>query len=225
LAFLFSTVNIFPEFLEKNYKDSFLASLFNFKFYSGIKEGVYLSQQNFSSSKNSLGSKKSNIYVRLEPDTADYYSGNTEFLDNLLISLSISNNVKILPRNKEQSMRFNDSKFSNIEIATKPLTLENIYENCDLFIGAGGSMSRELAFLNITTLSIYQDELLEVDKFLVSKKLMHHNPAPKYEDIELLLHNSKVDIDNELIEKGLSAFNLINAVVNDLRQLENKNAS
>ena len=40
---------------------------------------------------------------------------------------------------------------------------------------------------------------------------MHHNPAPTYKDIELLLHDSKADIDNELLKKGLSAFNLINA--------------
>ena len=223
LAFPFATVNILPEFLEKNFRDNWLTQFFDFKYYKGIKEGIYLSQCNFPTKKNLLNSEKPNIYVRLEPDSADYYSGNTRFLNELLVNLSILNKVVILPRNERQSLRFKGSEFSTIEVAYSPLSLEDIYQNCDLFIGAGGSMSRELAFLNISTLSIYQDDLLEVDKFLVAKNIMYHNPEPTLDYIESLILNKDRNFDNELIYKGRSAFNLIMHTVESFDHHGNKN--
>ena len=46
--------------------------------------------------------------------------------------------------------------------------------NCDLFIGAGGTMTREAAVLGIPTISVYQDTLLDVDNYLIQKGHMIH---------------------------------------------------
>ena len=40
-------------------------------------------------------------------------------------------------------------------------------------------MTRELAILGIPTISVYQDDLLEVDKFLLEENLMMHEPNLK----------------------------------------------
>lgn len=225
LAFPFATVNILPEFLENKFKDNWFTKFYNFKYYKGIKEGIYLSQYDFQTKKPLLNSKKYNIFVRLEPDSADYYSGSTRFLDKLLVNLAISHNIVILPRNEKQRLRFNSAEFFNIEVADRPLSLEDIYQNCDLFIGAGGSMSRELAFLNTLTLSIYQDNLLEVDIFLVTQNIMHHNPKPTLDYINSILLNKERTSNNELMSKGQSSFSLIINTVKSFDDYENINGS
>lgn len=220
LAFPFATVNLLPEYLANKYTNIWFSSLLKFKFYSGIKEGIYLSQENFLLEKNVQGLAKPSIYVRLEPDSADYYSGDTEFLDELLIQLSAVSDVVILPRNERQKLRFQNPKFSGIEVSNNPLSLEFVASKCDVFIGAGGSMSRELAFLSVTTLSIYQGDLLEVDKFLVSNKFMHHNTKPTFADVVSLIEHKRIGTNDELLKKGVSAFKLITNTVHELGVLE-----
>ena len=220
LAFPFATVNLLPEALANKYSNVWFSFLLNFKFYSGIKEGVYLSQRDFLVKKNVQGLAKPRIYVRLEPDSADYYSGDTEFLDELLIQLSAVSDVVILPRNERQKLRFQDSKFSRIEVSDRPLSLDYVAEKCDVFMGAGGSMSRELAFLNVTTLSIYQGDLLEVDKYLVSNKFMQHNIKPTFGDVVSLIAHRPDGTNEDLFRKGVLAFKLVMDTVHELGSAE-----
>ena len=88
--------------------------------------------------------------------------------------------------------------------------LKEIMSNCDLFIGAGGTMTREAAVLGIPTISIYQDELLDVDKYLIEKGYMIHN---KNMDaafvIDFMEQIDKRPPDKELLEKGKAAYELI----------------
>ena len=216
LAFPFATINLFPEFLIDKFKNNFFAKLFKVKFYTGIKEGVYLSQSFQLIKKNYNSNEKANIYVRLEPETADYYSGNTDFLETLLVELSETSNVFVLPRNDRQKLHFKNSKFDGIKVIERPVGLKDIYFNCDLLIGAGGSMTRELALLNVTTLSIYQDDLLEVDKFLVNNNFMYHNTNPSAQEILTLVKNKQVTTNEELMKKGCIAYDHILQVVSDL---------
>lgn len=216
LAFPFATISLLPEFLIDKFKNNIFAKIFNIKFYKGVKEGVYLSQNTPSIKENFNPKEKANIYVRLEPDTADYYSGNTKFLDDLLIALSVNENVVILPRNKRQKLRFENQIFKDIKVVESTISFQEICSNCDLFIGAGGSMTRELALLNITTLSIYQGKLLEVDKYLVANNFMHHISNPTLEEVLLIIKNKQANINKKLLKKGCEAFNLIMQTVDEL---------
>jgi len=219
IAFKFATLNIIPEFLEKKADKLKWTSKYNIIFYPGIKEGIYLSHIDLTDSFESY--KKDTIYIRLEPWTAQYYSGDTEFMDPIIEELAKINKVVILPRSKEQIIHFKEKCFENVFVSETPITLNEIFKTSIIFIGAGGSMTRELAFLGVPTFSIYQDELLEVDKYLVENKFMYHDRNPKINNILDLINIKQVKDNQVLLEKGVKAFDLINNCL--LQCLNNKN--
>ena len=211
IAFRYATLNILPEFLREKAESLGWTKKFLVKFYPGIKEGVYLSKGDFDAikkEKKQLGDD-GKIYMRLEPWTAEYYSGNSDFLDPVIEQLSEKYSITILPRSEGQAQHFKQDKFAKLVVADKPITLEKIYSECKLFIGAGGSMTRELAFLGIPTLSVYQGDLLEVDKYLIENNYMYYKPRPKYEDILDIIENESAITVNHLYEKGTSAFDFV----------------
>ena len=101
-------------------------------------------------------------------------------------------------------------------VQSKPLSLEQIAGNCKLFIGAGGTMTRELAVLGIPTISVYQDELLDVDKYLIENNMMIHVPDLTGKiAFEYLESMNKKEPNKELLRKGEETYNLIkNLLIN-----------
>ena len=81
-------------------------------------------------------------------------------------------------------------------------------------------MTRELAFLGVPTLSVYQGELLSVDKYLINNGIMQYSPSPKMDDIEHLIKIRYLKSNMVLFEKGLKAFELIDK---ELKELRNNN--
>ncbi len=213
LAFRFATLNIIPEFLKSLSQKEQWDKKYKLMFYPGIKEGIYLSQSNIEG-KDSLVEQKKHIYIRLEPWTAQYYRGKNNFMDELIIKLKEQFPITILPRGELQSKHYQSKCFEGINVALKPIPLETIYFGCSLFIGAGGSMTRELAYLGVPTLSVYQDTLLEVDKFLVGNKYMYHSTNPTIQEIENIIGvHSSHPTNNKLSPKGIVAFEMINKKV------------
>ncbi len=60
--------------------------------------------------------------------------------------------------------------------STAALDIAEIAPDCDLFIGAGGTMTREMAVLGIPTISVYQEKLLDVDRHLMARDALLHRP-------------------------------------------------
>lgn len=71
-------------------------------------------------------------------------------------------------------------------------------------------MTREMAVLGIPTISVYQDELLDVDKFLLAEKAFLHKPALSAAEALAYLdfHNDKVP-NAALLKKGHDAYQMI----------------
>lgn len=149
-------------------------------FYPGVKEAIYLSQH--TELLSLTNGNKSKIYFRPEPQTAQYYKGPVNFFDDTLLELSKDFQVIVLPRDKDQMEYYEQDKFKSLTVSHKPVNLFNIVSDCLLFIGAGGSMTRELAILGIPVISIYQGKMLCVDQYLVDKGLMTVNPYFTYKD-------------------------------------------
>lgn len=184
-GFLFATIVVLPGVL-RNEKFAKKWPLKNkVTFYPGVKEAIYLSQQPelLSMTKG----EKRKIYFRPEPWNAQYYNGPLNFFDNSLLELSKNFTVTILPRDKNQRDYYMQDKFKALTVAQKPLPLRNIVLDCQLFIGGGGSMTRELAILGIPVISIYQEKMLCVDQYLVDKGLMTVNPYFTYKDYKSVL--------------------------------------
>ena len=216
LAFKFATMNMLPESLLSKAKELKWLEKYPVEFYPGIKEGIYLSQSNMTEKKNQKNQIKLKIFIRLEPWTAEYYNGNTDFMDTIIEKLNKKHEVVILPRSNEQINYFKNDNFSGVIICESPMYLETILDECKLFIGAGGSMTRELAFMGVPTLSVYQGELLSVDKYLIESGFMMYDSNPIIENIEELLNKQYSNNTNSMHEKGLEAFNLIDSKLKEM---------
>lgn len=212
IAFKFASLSLLPESLEDKAKKNNWVGKFRIKFYPGIKEGVYLSQRNIAIQRDIKNKQSKKIYLRPAPWTAQYYEGDNFFFDDIIKKLQHQYQIVLLPRDENQINHFCVDDFKKIEIARKPLTIEEIYNDCDLFIGAGGTMTRELAFLGTPTISIYQDQLLEVDKFLITLGYMKHSYHLSQDDISSILNN-KLIRKNALLDKGSEAFSYISKYV------------
>jgi predicted glycosyltransferase len=70
-------------------------------------------------------------------------------------------------------------------------------------------MTREMAIMGIPTISVYQGELLEVDKFLIGEMLMVHKPEISFKDVEDIIgSHSEQHVNMKLIDKGKQAYEL-----------------
>ncbi len=190
--------------------------------YPGVKEGIYLwsKGQAIQEKRNQNTSGKIKIYIRPEPQTAQYYSGKENFLDDTIIALQLKYSITVLPRDANQSKHYKQEKFHALTVPDKPLGFDAIAADCTIFIGAGGSMTRELAILGVPTISVYQDALLEVDQFLLSKDLMLHEPNLTPEKVVSYiesLQNKPPAL--ELMNKGKEAYNLFK---NEILKFEKK---
>jgi predicted glycosyltransferase len=212
-SFIFATQILIPEFLDiKKVKKQF-ARKSKIMQYPGVKEGIYLWNADIKRKK----SKDRKIYVRPEPWIAQYYKGALNFMDDMLKYLKTRANVIVLPRGKDQAIHYKKPEFSGIKVLDKPLTLKEIASDCSLFIGAGGTMTREMAVLGIPTISVYQDELLDVDKYLIEIGMMIHKPDLTGEfAFEYLESTAEKSPNNELLVKGKETYNLIKSYISKL---------
>lgn len=79
-----------------------------------------------------------------------------------------------------------------------------------MFIGAGGTMTREMAVLGIPTISVYQDELLDVDRYLLEVGAFSHKPQlTAAEALEYLEHATQQPPNRDLLRKGKDAYDLV----------------
>jgi len=213
-GFLFANKVILPVALKNEYFTKNWPLKMKVQFYPSVKESIYLSQQ--PDLLPLISGKKSVIYFRPEPWSAQYYDGPLNFFDETLLHLSAEYKIVVLPRDKNQIDHYKQAKFSRINVAEKPLKLEDIITNCLLFIGAGGSMTRELAVLGIPVISIYQAEMLCVDKYLVNKGLMKIKPDVTYSEINAILESGNHTKNGlSVLNEGKVSYTLIkNLIVN-----------
>ena len=213
-GFFYADHVLLPEALKK-----WASKKFFFKrtaFYPGVKEGIYTKKSN----KQQKSSKIPNLYFRPEPWHAQYLDFNKGTFDRMLKSLSVENKITILPRDKFQSEHFTNLENKNIIVLKGVKSVNEIAEDCDLFLGAGGSMTREFAIMGISTISLYQGSLLEVDKYLIQNKVLHSMKPNEVtiETISNLIKNSQILQKNcdLVLQQGLEARKIINDLVEHL---------
>ena len=201
ISFICAHMVFIPEFIPVESITNLLVKSKKVTQYPGVKEGIYLwkKYKGFAPPKHAV--KK--IYYRPEPYFAQYYKGKTNVLDDAIVELKDEFDIIILPRDNNQRRHFDDEKFKGVKVCHQPMTFDEIAADCSLFIGAGGTMTREMAVIGIPTVSIYQDELLDVDRFLISKGLMLHNPYINASQIREIINKSQARAsDMSLLNKG-----------------------
>lgn len=185
--------------------------------YPGVKEGIYLwsKYSSFVPAEHSV--KK--IYYRPEPYFAQYYKGKTNVLDDALVELKHDFEIIVLPRDNTQRQHYGDKRFDGIKVCQRPMSFDEIAADCTLFIGAGGTMTREMAVIGVPTVSIYQDSLLDVDRYLISEGLMLHNPNLNASQIREIINNAHAKpSDISLLSKGKEAYSQIKSCLLSLKK-------
>jgi len=174
IAFVFAQKILLPEALRQWTQNRFFSK--KVTFYPGVKEGIYINP----AQENPFNGQKV-IYFRPEPWHAQYHHFEAETFDNMLINLAEEYQIVILPRDHEQKAHFQklSSNFKNLTIPESVETVENISRKCSVFLGAGGSMTREFALMGVPTVSMYQGILLEVDKYLIQNRLLISQTDPQ----------------------------------------------
>lgn len=214
-GFLFATRVILPVALKAEAFTRKWPLRSKLSFYPSVKEAIYLSQQ--LELLSSRPKPKNTIYFRPEPWSAQYYEGPVNFFDNALLKLSATYEVVVLPRDQQQRDHYNEDRFAAITVPENPLSLQKIVSSCLLFIGAGGSMTRELAVLGIPVISIYQAELLQVDKYLVEKGLLKVNPNVTYEEVIDMIEQDKAgEMESTALNEGKESYALIQNLIGSL---------
>ncbi len=213
ISFVFTDQIMIPEFLDIKKVEKQWAKASKIIRYPGVKEGIYLWYYQPSVHSNFKIDNKENkkvIFIRPEPWTAQYYKGKRNFIDGLLMDLQNRFIIVLLPRGKKQEEHYRNEKFSGVIVPEKSISLAVIMDNCDLFIGAGGTMTREAAVLGVPTISIYQDSLLDVDNFLIKKGCMVHNKDLNAEFVINFMDKMEQRMpDKNLLRKGKEGYNLI----------------
>jgi uncharacterized protein len=218
ISFMFADTIMIPEHLDLSKIQKQGADPGKVIQYPGVKEGIYLwCLDGLDAKKTSVsaeGSGRKTIYVRPEPWTAQYYKGARNFLDQTLLELKDDFRLVLLPRGEIQKAYYQHKRFNGLDVVEASLGLAEIIADCDLFIGAGGTMTREAAVLGIPTISIYQDDLLDVDRYLIEKGFMIHTGALTAGMVrDFLKQSSRKPADTQLLHKGRRAFAMIKGVI------------
>ena len=212
-SFLTASRILVPEFLSDESLRRQWAPLRRVRRYPGVKEGIYLwrlDERIRNESRTRPAGRRPTVYVRPEPWTAQYYKGDRNFMDDLLLGIKDQVAVTLLPRGKAQGEHYRDAKFQGIRIVDTALDIADIAPDCDMFVGAGGTMTREMAVLGIPTISVYQDELLDVDRFLLQQGAFLHRPAlTSAELLAELTRSARQGANAALLEKGREAYTMI----------------
>ena len=210
ISFLFAKRIFVPEFISKENVTNALVKEKKVLQYPGVKEGIYLWKK-YKGFKLDT-SKLNKIYIRTEPQLAQYYSAKQNFMDGIIKDLKDKYEVVILPRTANQAEYYSTKEFKGVTVCKKPLPFEEIAKDCLLFIGAGGTMTREMAVIGIPTISVYQDALLDVDKYLIKEGIMMHDMNLTSEKVEAVLKEVKSkEASPVLLEKGERAYRMIKA--------------
>lgn len=207
---------LIPEFLDPAAFRRLGASPGKLIQYPGVKEGFYLSGVELSRDAPEAGGRP-RIYLRPEPWTALYYDGAVGFLDGLLEGLAGRSDVVLLPRGPDQADRYGSSRFDGVRVPSRPIPLEEIVPACDLFIGAGGTMTREMAVMGVPTISVYQSDLLAVDRHLIETGAMVHDPSLTADRaLAYIEETGRRPPQEQLLEKGREAYALVKETLLEL---------
>ena len=219
-SFICADIIMVPEFLDRKTVHRQFGRDSKIIQYPGVKEGIYLwNLQKLSRNDDMTGAPEKQrcetIYIRPEPWAAQYYKGDLNFLDNLIKGLAPNARVVLLPRGDVQAKHYQQAEFSGIAVLDKPASLPDIARKCNLFIGAGGTMTRELAVMGVPTISVYRSDLLQVDSYLIKLGQMVHKPdlTPEFALQYMRAEGARSKPRQELLDKGRQAYILIKETI------------
>lgn len=130
-----------------------------------------------------LDKKKKTVVIRMEETKASYIvdkklRNSFAMIDELVNSLSNLANFIILCRYDDQINQVSERYTGKAYVISKVVDGISLLSQCDIFIGAGGTMTTEASLLGKPTISIAPIRFY-VEKYLVSSGLAERASSPK----------------------------------------------
>ncbi|MCW3000065.1 MAG: hypothetical protein JWN65_3614 [Solirubrobacterales bacterium] len=149
------------------------------RFYSGLKEEVYLAD--FRPDPDVLrrlgvtpGPDATLVVARPAPDRAVYHPfENPLFVECVTTVLrDPRTTVVVLPRHPEQADALERLALERCVVARSAVDSRSLMGVADLMIGAGGTMTREAALMGVPTLSLFAGRRPAVDRWLQERGML-----------------------------------------------------
>ncbi|MGI0003468.1 MAG: DUF354 domain-containing protein [Nitrosopumilaceae archaeon] len=126
-----------------------------------------------------LDNRKKTILIRVEEEQAAYSSKNGRII-SIIKAISEEfkdSNIIVLGRYSSQIKFLKKGFGKKIIILNKVIDGKKLLDNCNVFVGSGGTMTAEAALLGIPTIS-YNAVPNFIEKYLVRKKLVVRENSP-----------------------------------------------
>ena len=142
--------------------------------YEGFKEELYLSELDTTTAVlDTLGVRRGAIVavLRPPPEGALYHRGGNDRFEVVLAYLESHKDVEIvlLPRGQEQKTKYSSRR---VRVPGLPVDGSALLAAADLFVGGGGTMTREAALLGTPTYTVFLAELASIDAELIHRRLI-----------------------------------------------------
>ena len=156
------------------------------------------------------------ILFRVEEENAAYSKKNSKTLSILeaLVDNLVGFPIVVLVRYDSQKQNLSKKFGKKIKILKMSFDGKILLQNCHIFIGSGGTMTAESAFLGIPTISFNAVPNL-VEKYLVKKKLIIRESNPK----KIAKATKKILISNDFDEN--KAKKILQTMEDPSQKLEN----
>lgn len=152
--------------------------------YEGLKEEVYLAEvepdpQVLGAVGLELGGRELAV-ARAAPAGAAYHPGENPLFERCLRALSEWGRhlVVVLARHPEQRRALGELGLEGVVVPERAVDARSLLCRADLFLGAGGTMSREAALLGVPAFSLFAGPPAAVDRQLVDRGLLQRIEDP-----------------------------------------------
>lgn len=152
--------------------------------YPGFKEQIYLTD--FDPDPDILASLgiatvdgRRLAVVRAAPMGATYHRGENPVFERLVRDLGASGAylTVVLARHREQQRAFADAVLPHTLVPEQAIDARSLLCAADLFVGAGGTMTREAALLGVPAFSVFAGPEPAVDRDLERRGMLTRIPA------------------------------------------------
>ena len=151
----------------------------------GIKESIYLGDfEPDASVLDALGIDREAgplVVARTPPSRAVYHRMENPLFEQALERIGTQPEVTciVLPRHREQVDQLESLGIANLRVPNAAVDSRSLLYAADLFLGAGGTMTREAALMGTPTLSLFAGQTPAVDEWLVDEGLIERFDSPE----------------------------------------------
>jgi len=170
LAFRLASRIVVPEAFPEADLARFGATTRRVRRYAGVKEELYMSEPSPPGSERArlgVADDRPCVVLRLPPEGAIYHRVDNSLVEEVVrLARAHRATLVVLARSSEQRSAWRRRSAPDLIVVEPPVDTRSLLLDADLFVGAGGTMTREAAVLGVPTWSIFAGRGAAVDAWL-----------------------------------------------------------